>query len=158
MKEGIHPTWYPEAVVTCACGNSWTTGATVPSIRTDICSACHPFYTGEQRIVDTEGQVDRFLKRLQVRDAKRTEAEERVAARTPMSLPIGELEINKRYTTILNESGISTVGDFLSKLETGGEASLLEIPGIGRKVLSDLKKTLRARGYELPKAVEAATE
>ena len=158
MKEGIHPTWYPEAVITCACGNSWTTGATVPSIRTDICSNCHPFYTGEQRIVDTEGQVDRFMKRLQRRDAKRVEEEERIAARTPMNLPIAELEINKRYSTILSENGIVTVADFIGKLETGGEASLLEIPGIGRKVLSDLKKTLRARGYELPKAVEAAAE
>lgn len=158
MREGIHPTWFPEAVVTCACGNSWTTGATVPSIRTDICSACHPFYTGEQRIVDTEGQVDRFMKRLQVRDAKRVEVEERIAARTPMSLPLGELDVNKRYTAILGESGINTVGEFIGKLETDGEASLLEIPGIGRKVLSDIKKNLRARGYELPKAAEAAAE
>ncbi|MCY4525442.1 MAG: 50S ribosomal protein L31 [Anaerolineaceae bacterium] len=68
MKEAIHPQWYAEAPVTCACGNSWTTGATVPELRTDICSRCHPFYTGEQRIVDTEGQVDRFLKRLQIRE------------------------------------------------------------------------------------------
>ena len=74
MKEKLHPTWYPEAKVTCACGNSWTTGATVAEIRTDICSACHPFYTGEQRIVDTEGQVDRFMKRLQVRDTKLAES------------------------------------------------------------------------------------
>jgi large subunit ribosomal protein L31 len=158
MKEGIHPTWYPEAVVTCACGNTWTTGATVASIRTDICSNCHPFYTGEQRIVDTEGQVDRFMKRLQRRDAKRIEEEERIAARTPMNLPIADLEINKRYATILSDNGIASVADFIGKLETGGEESLLEIPGIGRKVLSDLKKTLRARGYELPKAVEVAAE
>lgn len=155
MKEGIHPTWYPEAVVTCACGNSWTTGATVPQIRTDICSACHPFYTGEQRIVDTEGQVDRFMKRLQVRDAKRVEAEERVAARTPMNLPIADLDLNKRYVTIFNENGVNTVGEFITKLENDGEESLLEIPGIGRKIISDVKKTLRARGYELPKASEA---
>ena len=158
MKEGIHPTWYPEAAVTCACGNTWTTGATIPQIRTDICSACHPFYTGEQRIVDTEGQVDRFLKRLQVRDAKRVEAEERVAARTPMNLPLTDLDVNKRYVTILNENGLNTAGEFIAKLETDGEESLLEIPGIGRKILSDLKKALRARGYELPKAAEAAAE
>ena len=156
MKEGIHPTWYPEAVVTCACGNSWTTGATVPSIRTDICSACHPFYTGEQRIVDTEGQVDRFLKRLQVRDAKRVEAEERVAARTPSSLPLSELDLNKRYVTILGENGIHTAGDFIGKLETDGEEGLLEIPGIGRKIIGDVKKSLRARGYDLPRAAEVA--
>ena len=65
MKEGIHPTWYPEARVTCACGNTWTVGATVESIRTDVCSKCHPFFTGEQRIVDTEGQVERFVRRLE---------------------------------------------------------------------------------------------
>ena len=61
MKKGIHPTFYPDAVVTCACGNTWTTGSTRKTIRTEVCSKCHPFYTGEQaRIVDTEGQVDRF--------------------------------------------------------------------------------------------------
>ena len=101
MKEKLHPTWYPEATVTCACGNTWTTGATVPEIRTDICSACHPFYTGEQRIVDTEGQVDRFMKRLQVRDAKRAEVEEREAAKTPSNLPLSELGVDKRYINIL---------------------------------------------------------
>lgn len=67
MKAGIHPKWYPEARVTCACGNTWTVGAAVPELRTDVCSNCHPFFTGEQRIVDTEGQVDRFIKRLEKR-------------------------------------------------------------------------------------------
>ena len=150
MKEGIHPTWYPEAEVICACGNTWTTGATVPSIRTDICSTCHPFFTGEQRIVDTEGQVDRFLKRLQVRDEIRADAEEREAARTPANLPIAELGLNKRFTTILEDNGIETVADFFEKIESGGDEGILEIPGIGRKVLSDIKKMLRNRGYELP--------
>ncbi|MEX0788292.1 MAG: 50S ribosomal protein L31, partial [Anaerolineales bacterium] len=65
MKTGIHPTYFPEATVTCACGNTWKTGSTVESIHTDVCSNCHPFYTGEQRIVDTEGQVERFYKKLQ---------------------------------------------------------------------------------------------
>src|SRR5512136_1748766 len=65
MKAKIHPKYYPEARVICACGNNWTTGATVPEIKVDVCSACHPFYTGEQRIVDTAGQVDRFMKRLE---------------------------------------------------------------------------------------------
>ncbi|MBM4458797.1 MAG: 50S ribosomal protein L31 [Chloroflexi bacterium] len=65
MKPKIHPKYYASARVACACGNSWTTGATVPEIRVDVCSACHPFYTGEQRIVDTAGQVDRFMKRLE---------------------------------------------------------------------------------------------
>ncbi len=64
MKENIHPKWYPNARVICACGNTWTVGATVEEIHTDLCSNCHPFFTGQTRIVDTEGQVDRFYKRL----------------------------------------------------------------------------------------------
>jgi large subunit ribosomal protein L31 len=155
VKTDLHPTWYPEATVTCACGKTWTTGATVPSIRTDICSNCHPFYTGEQRIVDTEGQVDRFYKRLQIRDAKRVEAEERVAAKTPMNAPLTEFELNKRHVNILAEAGINNVGEFIAKLEQGGDAALLEIPGMGRKVLADLKRAIRNRGYELPEAEEA---
>ena len=65
MKKGIHPEYYPEAQVVCACGNTWTTGSTKPVIHTDVCSACHPFFTGEQRIVDTEGHVERFIRRLE---------------------------------------------------------------------------------------------
>jgi len=65
MKKDIHPKYYPEAQVICACGNSWITGATQEIVRTDVCSACHPFYTGEQRIVDTAGQVERFMRRLE---------------------------------------------------------------------------------------------
>ena len=64
-KKGIHPTYYHDATITCACGHVFITGGTVQHIKTDICSQCHPFYTGEQRIVDTAGQVERFMKRLQ---------------------------------------------------------------------------------------------
>jgi len=152
MKETLHPKWYPEAVVTCSCGNTWVTSATVPEIKTDICSACHPFYTGEQRIVDTEGQVDRFLKRLQVRDNMRAEAEARVAALTSPDLPLTELGVQKRYLTILGENGIHVAGEFIAKLEAGGDDALLEIPGIGRKILTDIKRALRDRGYDLPQA------
>ncbi|NWG16645.1 MAG: 50S ribosomal protein L31 [Chloroflexi bacterium] len=152
MKEGIHPKWFPEARVICACGNTWTTGATVPEIRTDICSACHPFYTGEQRIVDTEGQVDRFLKRLQFRDNLRAEAEARAAALTSPNVPLSEIGVPKRQLDLLNENGIQVVGDFIAKLQEGGDNAILEIPGVGRKVLADIKKALRTRGYELPKS------
>jgi large subunit ribosomal protein L31 len=155
MKESIHPAWFPEATVVCACGNTWKTGATIAEIRTDICSACHPFFTGEQRIVDTEGQVDRFMKRLQVRDNRRAEEEARAAALTSPDAPLSEFDLSKRYLTILAESGINVVGDFISKLEEGGDEAVLEIPGIGRKVLTDLKKALRARGYELPASTAA---
>lgn len=68
MKKDIHPTWYPEAQVICSCGETYTMGATKELIRTDVCSACHPFFTGEQRIVDSEGQVERFMRRLERRE------------------------------------------------------------------------------------------
>jgi large subunit ribosomal protein L31 len=79
MKADIHPTYYPQAKVICSCGSTWLTGSTIPEIRTDVCNTCHPFYTGEQRIVDTAGQVDRFMKRLERRqsDAARREIEAR---------------------------------------------------------------------------------
>jgi large subunit ribosomal protein L31 len=62
MKNGIHPD-YQEARVHCACGNEFTTRSTLETIQVEICSACHPFFTGTQKIVDTEGRVERFRKR-----------------------------------------------------------------------------------------------
>ncbi len=63
MKKDIHPAYYPKAKVTCACGNSFEVASTLPEIRIDICSACHPFYTGEEKIIDTAGRVERFKAR-----------------------------------------------------------------------------------------------
>ena len=63
MKEGIHPV-YHQANVTCNCGNSFVTGSTKPEIHVEICSKCHPFFTGRQKLVDTGGRVDRFKKRF----------------------------------------------------------------------------------------------
>lgn len=71
MKKDIHPKYYPDAKVKCACGNSWTTGATVPEINIEICSACHPFYTGKGKVVDRKGRVERFKKRLEKTTKKR---------------------------------------------------------------------------------------
>jgi LSU ribosomal protein L31P len=65
MKEGIHPK-YNEVVATCVCGAAVQMGSTKPQIRVEICSSCHPFYTGQQKIVDTEGRVDRFVKRYKL--------------------------------------------------------------------------------------------
>lgn len=73
MKPDIHPKYYPNARVMCACGHTWTTGATLPEIRVDVCSNCHPFFTGEQRIVDTAGRVDRFRMRLLQKREKKVE-------------------------------------------------------------------------------------
>ena len=69
MKQGIHPK-YDETSVTCSCGNTWTTRSTRQGLRVELCNACHPFYTGEQRIVDTAGQVERFMKRLERRQSE----------------------------------------------------------------------------------------
>lgn len=65
MKDKIHPKYYSNAKVICACGNSFTTGATKKEIRVEVCSKCHPFFTGEQRIVDTAGRVERFRRRYE---------------------------------------------------------------------------------------------
>jgi len=62
MKDKIHPQ-YLEATVTCVCGNSFTVGSTKPVLKVELCSKCHPFYTGEQRIMDTGGRVERFKRR-----------------------------------------------------------------------------------------------
>jgi large subunit ribosomal protein L31 len=153
MKEGIHPTYYPDAVVTCACGNTWTTGSTTKEIRTDVCSNCHPFFTGEQRIVDTEGQVDRFYKKLQARQDYIDEVEAREAAKVSPERPISELDLGTRATDALARADIVKVGQVLEMMETG-EASLLAVEGFGRKSLADLKKRLRQFGYQLPEAVQ----
>ncbi|MBU0998617.1 50S ribosomal protein L31 [Patescibacteria group bacterium] len=60
MKTSIHPKYYPKAKVTCACGNTFTTGATKEEIKVEICSSCHPFYTGQMKYVDTAGRVEAF--------------------------------------------------------------------------------------------------
>lgn len=150
MKEAIHPAWHETPVRCMTCGTTWTTGSTVQSLTVEICSNCHPFYTGEQRIVDTEGRVDKFMKRLQQRDEIRTTLEKEEEERTPLDLPITDLGIGARYTNILTDNGVNNVGDVLDRLgDEDDENSILAIQGIGRKVVSDMKKSLRSRGYQL---------
>jgi len=81
MQDSIHPHWYPEAKVSCACGETFTTGSTVPEIRVDICSKCHPLYTGTQKFVDTLGQVERFVKKEEESKVKRAQVEKIKIAR-----------------------------------------------------------------------------
>jgi len=68
MKKNIHPKYYPEATVRCACGNTFKVGSTKEYIEVEICSQCHPFYTGQEKIVDTMGRVQRFKKRLEKKE------------------------------------------------------------------------------------------
>jgi large subunit ribosomal protein L31 len=89
MKATIHPN-YVEATVTCSCGNTFTTRSTRPQLRTDLCSVCHPFYTGEQRIVDTAGQVERFTRRMEAAAAnagQKSKRQRRLEARRTTGTP-----------------------------------------------------------------------
>jgi large subunit ribosomal protein L31 len=154
MKKDLHPTYYPEATVTCACGNTWKTGSTRKTIQTEVCSACHPFFTGQQqRILDVEGQVDRFYKRLQARQNYVDDRRTREMERTSPSRPVEELGLGNRPTDALQKAGITTVGQVLERLEQG-ENALLSVEGFGRKSLIDIKKRLRGLGYELPAAAD----
>ncbi len=155
MKQGIHPTYYPDAKVICgSCGNTWTTGSTKKEIRVEICSKCHPFFSGESaRMIDIEGQVDRFYKKLQVRQAYVEEKKTRAESKVSPKRPISELELGARPTAALTKAGITEVGQFLAKLNEG-EDSVLAIEGFGRKSLIDVKKKLRTLGYSLPEAAE----
>ncbi|MEX1112744.1 MAG: 50S ribosomal protein L31 [Candidatus Andersenbacteria bacterium] len=65
MKQAIHPTYNDEVTVTCSCGNTFVTGSTESELNVEVCSACHPFYTGKQKLVDVAGRVDKFRKRQQ---------------------------------------------------------------------------------------------
>ena len=153
MKTKIHPKYFPDAKVTCACGATWTTGSTQAELRLDVCSNCHPFYTGEQRIVDTEGQVDRFMKRVQAREDYVSAKIERDEAKVSPERPIAEFGVTKRVVDILAKAEINTAGDILEKLEKDDE-EILSIDGFGRKSLADIKKALRRFGYTLPEDKE----
>ncbi len=154
MKKGIHPTYYPDAKVICSCGNTWTTGSTRKEIHTEVCSKCHPFFTGQQqRIIDIEGQVDRFYKKLQARQDYVEEKKAKAAARVSPERSVKEIGLPPRATEALEKAGLMNVGQVLEKLSEG-EAALLAIEGFGRKSLIDMKKNLRQMGYTLPSAAE----
>lgn len=159
MKPNIHPKYFPNATVICAtCGTTWTTGSTQEVIHTDMCSNCHPFYTGTQRLVDTEGQVDRFMKRLEARDLAKAEADARQAARSSPDQPVSGLELGTRAEAALTGAGLAQVSQVLERLEQGGDEALLQIDGFGRKSLADLKKRLRQRGLLAEEAEAAPAE
>jgi large subunit ribosomal protein L31 len=145
MKKDIHPEWYPDAKVICDGEVVMTVGSTKPELHVEIWSGNHPFYTGQQRLVDTEGQVERFLKRLQRREEIRTEAEIEAESLSLAALPVDEIPLNTRAMKAIKEEGIETVGDVLARYEQGDDA-LLAITGVGQKALIDIKKYLRANG------------
>jgi large subunit ribosomal protein L31 len=82
MKPAIHPQYFTTATVTCACGNTFKTGSTMEEISTEICSNCHPFYTGKQNLIDRTGNVDRFRKRLATAAATKASKTEKKPRKT----------------------------------------------------------------------------
>ena len=158
MKPKIHPTYYTDTQVVCAsCGSKWITGSTRKSIHVEVCSKCHPFYSGEQaRLLDVEGQVDRFYKKLQVRQEYVESQKAKEEARKAPPKPITDLELGIRVSGALEKAGIATIAQLMAKLGEGDDAALA-IEGFGRKALIDSKKKIRAMGYDLPEtAGEAA--
>ncbi|HCC22404.1 50S ribosomal protein L31 [Candidatus Uhrbacteria bacterium RIFOXYC2_FULL_47_19] len=81
MKKGIHPTYYPDAKVTCACGNTFTVGATIKEINVELCSNCHPFYTGKQKLVDTARRVEKFEERSAKKSTTAVDSKKKKVAR-----------------------------------------------------------------------------
>lgn len=98
MKKDIHPKYYSEAKIICACGNIISTGSTNPEIKVEVCSACHPFYTGKKRLVDTAGQLDRFKKRFEKSSKMKAEIEMKKAKAQAKKKPKTKLIIKKKVS------------------------------------------------------------
>lgn len=99
MKANIHPKYFTESKVVCICGNTFTTGSTKEMIRVDVCSKCHPFYTGEHRFVDTKGKVEKFQKKQQVA----AEMKKKLSASKKKTEEKGERKV-KSLRELLSES------------------------------------------------------
>lgn len=143
MKPEIHPEWYPDAKVIVDGEVVMTVGSTLPEVRVEIWSGTHPFYTGTQRLVDTEGQVDRFMKRLKRREEIQAEKEKLKDQHSPLALSVDEMSLGTRAQKALAAANVTTVGDVMELFEQGEDA-LLALPGIGQKALIDIKRFLRA--------------
>ena len=120
--------------------------------RVDICAECHPFFTGEaSRLLDIEGQVDRFYKKLSVRQNYVEQQKVKEELKGSPERQIEDLGLAARANEALKAAGITNVGQFLEKLN-GGNDAVLAIAGFGQASLTAAKKKLRSLGYELPEA------
>jgi large subunit ribosomal protein L31 len=95
MKKNIHPKYYKNAKIICACGNVITAGSTMPEMKVEICSACHPFYTGKKKLMDTAGRVDRF-KKLTELAAKKISAKPKKKERIKKTKPEIKKTVSKK--------------------------------------------------------------
>lgn len=150
MKADIHPKVF-EAKVTCAsCGTTWVTTSTSKELRIDVCSNCHPFYTGESaKLLDVEGQVDRFYKKLSARQTYVEDQKTREESTNVNNRSVDDLGLTPRATEGLKRGGVLNIGQLIEKLAEG-DAALLEISGFGQSALTAAKKKLRALEIELP--------
>lgn len=145
MKESIHPKWYPNAKVIVEGEEVLTVGATKPEISVEVWSGTHPFYTGTQRLMDTEGQVDRFMRRLQKREEIQVQTETVKQRRMPENFGVEEMELGTRVNNALTQAGLTTVGDVLSLLKQGDDA-VLALQGVGQTALIKIKRYMRDEG------------
>lgn len=100
MKKGIHPQIYKECVVTCACGNTFTTISTMETIKVEICSMCHPFFTGQQKFIDTEGRIEKFQRKMEISKQKQSASKSK--------------KLNKKQTT----SSSASLKDLLNQAKS----------------------------------------
>jgi len=145
MKEGIHPEWYPNANVVVDGEIVATVGSTQPEIRVEIWSGTHPFYTGTQRLLDTEGQVDRFMRRLQRREQYKAEQDAKEEQAVETNISVDAMGLGTRVEKALVAAEATIAQDLIDLIEKGDDA-LLAISGIGQKALIDIKRYLRANG------------
>lgn len=165
MRQGIHPEYHP-VEATCVCGNTVVTGSVLPEIKLDICSACHPFFTGQQKIVDTEGRVERFKKRFDKQDAaaalsakkaKRLKAQEEERARKEKEAKEREEAIklaNKPKRDKKKE------GEKKLKSETRGQRGLdvAEKPAEGEVKPAEASPEAQPEKVEVPAEAKAAVD
>lgn len=142
MKPDTHPEWYPEAEVVFDGEVVMTVGSTQPRLVVDVWSGTHPFYTGEQRLLDTEGQVDRFMRRLKVQQDLAAAREVEEVKADPRTAEIAVIGLEDRVIESLTEAGFTTVGDLLDVIEDD-EDKLLSLTGVGQTVLINIRKHLR---------------
>ncbi len=101
MKSNLHPDWNNAAVITCACGNTFVTGSIHDTLAVDICSACHPFFTGEMKFVDTQGRVDKFIQKMQAAQARQATTGKKAKKKQV------ETDEQKSYKQLLQEQKLS---------------------------------------------------
>jgi len=157
MKENIHPVYYADAQVICACGNTWTTGSTQKTIRTDVCSVCHPFFTGEQRIVDTAGQVDRFRRRLQQREDVLAQTQVQRAAEEAAKKAAAKARARGESTQKARKLAEKAAEEVLAESSKGEVAPAL-VKAIAAEAMAAPAEAAEPEATEATEATEAESE